>query len=89
MSKSEKPEIHIHCGSKLKDEKAAKQSCIIDAADDKRWFDENPSENVRKRLASKRERAAEGLPLGSFAVIFRGLDGCQVRTFTTPDADLN
>ncbi len=73
-------------GSKPVDTKASEESCRIDAAADREWFERNPLAMRRERPASSRERQALGILPGTLAVIFRGPCGAQIRTFVSPSA---
>ena len=73
MGVTPKRDVDIHYGSELRDVKAAEQSCDIDAAADRQWIEENPTEKVQvERLAIK--GAAHGICPGK-EIEFCGMDG--------------
>ena len=66
--RNHKPDLHLHLGpTAIKDRAAAEASCAIDAAADRKWFQQRPGVNERERLASPRELQAAGLPVCAMA----------------------
>ena len=55
-----------------------------DAADDHRWLAEHPEADARHRMATAREMAAYGLPVGCTVLIRRGPMGSQIRMIFPP-----
>ena len=81
-------DVHIHFGDSPADADAARESCRIDAAEDREWFRRHPRETRRERPASVRELRAHSLPIGTVVVVLLGPFGEQVRMFFPP-VDVN
>lgn len=65
----------------LGDIAAAEQMRRIDIADDQRWFENNPGQRRRVRLASERERRVYDLPRHALAVANLLDDGSQLTRY--------
>ena len=88
--RSNKPDLHLHLGpTSIKDQAASEASCLIDAAADRRWFQQHPELNKRERPCSPREIAANGCPQGSTVLVIRGPEGSQIRMILDPDPERN
>lgn len=72
---------HLHFGPPLVDSAAASESCLIDAASDRKWFRQHPHLHQRTRQATAMELKSTGLPPGTRVVVFRFSDGSQMRCF--------
>ncbi|MEK6239036.1 MAG: hypothetical protein N2C14_30340 [Planctomycetales bacterium] len=72
------------CMGEVRNADAMRQSCEIDAAADRQWFDDHPREERRIRPPSLRETVASGLPPGTCVLVRRGPCGSQIRMFLDP-----
>ena len=87
---SRKPDVHLcFMPQSVEDHAAAVASCAIDAAEDRRWFQEHPRDNVRERTCSPREIIAFGCRAGAKVRIIRRPDGSQLRVILGPDPRRN
>ena len=88
--RSHEPDLHLHLGpASINDQAASEASCHIDAAADRRWFQQHPELNERERRASSREIAANCCPPGSTVLVIRGPMGSQIRMILDPDPQRN
>jgi hypothetical protein len=88
--RNHKPDLHLHLGpTAIKDRAAAEASCAIDAAADRKWFQQRPDLNERQRPCSPREIAANGCPPDSTVRVIRGPMGSQIRMILAPDPERN
>jgi len=69
---------------RIKDLAVACEVHETDAADDGRWLASHPEADARHRLATAREVAAYGLPVGCTVVVQRGPLGSQIRMVFPP-----
>ena len=90
--RSNKSDLHLHLGpASIKDQAASEASCLVDAATDRRWFEQHPDVNERERRASSRELRAAGLPAGVVAIVIvtRGPCGSLIRALCEPETQQN
>lgn len=76
---------HLHLGPRLFDQAAAEEACRVDAAEDRKWFEQNPHRDKRERPATDLELQATGHPPRTRVLVVRGPFGTQFRCFLEND----